>query len=160
MSHTSAKVRAKRVPVAMGPGESATSGWLRGIRFSGFSLIMMGILVLAVVVLAPSLRVYVEQRQQIAMLQDSVRKQQNEVDTLTVERERWNDKTYVVTQARERLYYAMPGEISFLVINDLAAPVESDTAPVSKDIQNTQVDWLQSMFVSAMTAGLAEGAQQ
>ena len=34
------------------------------------------------------------------------------------ERERWNDETFIVTQARERLYYVMPGEVSYLVIDD------------------------------------------
>ena len=53
----------------------------------------------------------------------------------------------------------MPGEVSFLVVNDLAAPVEEHVAaPISDKIQNTQLDWLQSMFASVMTAGLAESA--
>ena len=37
------------------------STWLAGIRFSGFSIIMMGVLVMAVVVLAPSIAEYAEQ---------------------------------------------------------------------------------------------------
>ena len=37
------------------------STWLAGIRFSGFSIIMMGVLVLAVVVLAPSIAEYAKQ---------------------------------------------------------------------------------------------------
>ncbi|TFB78635.1 septum formation initiator family protein [Cryobacterium sp. TMS1-20-1] len=140
--------------------ETPAGGWLRGIRFSGFSLVMMVILVLAVVILAPSLRTYAEQRQQISQLSRAVADQQDEVDRLTSQRERWNDRTYVTTQARERLFYVLPGDISFLVINDLpvVAPLEADAAPVSTNIQSTKIDWLGSLFASTMTAGLAPQA--
>ena len=142
------------------PAETPVGGWLRGIHFSGFSLVMMIILVLAVVVLAPSLRTYAEQRQQISALNAAVNDQQDKVDALTAERERWNDRTYVTTQARDRLSYVKPGDISFLVINDLPVPVVGADAPatVSTDIQDTKIDWLGSLFASAMTAGLAPKA--
>ena len=140
--------------------ETPAGGWLRSIRFSGFSLVMMVVLILAVVVLAPSLRTYAEQRQQISQLSAAVADQKAEVDQLTSQRERWNDRTYVTTQARERLSYVLPGDISFLVINDLpvVAPLEADTSPVSTNIQSTTIDWLGSLFASTMTAGLAPQA--
>ena len=117
---------------------------------------MMGILVLAVVVLAPALRTFAEQRQDIDRLKASVAEQQDSVDHLKTERERWNDRTYITTQARDRLSYVLPGDISFLVINDLPLPVTGgeSTAPVETDIQTTDVDWLTSVFASVMTAGL------
>ncbi|WP_233279421.1 FtsB family cell division protein [Microterricola pindariensis] len=158
MPDTSTKTHTRKVPVAMATGDSPSGGWLRGIRFSGFSLIMMVILVLAVVVLAPGLRVLVEQRQEIAALSATVEAQRKDVDSLHAERERWNDRTFVITQARDRLYYVMPGEVSFLVIDLPAQVEESAQAPVTAEIQNTQLDWLQSMFASVMTAGLAESA--
>ena len=150
---------AQRQPV-VSETETPAGGWLRGIRFSGFSFVMMVILVLAVVILAPSLRTYAEQRQQISQLSATVADQQDEVDRLTSQRERWNDRTYVTTQARERLFYVLPGDISFLVINDLpvVAPLEADAAPVSTNIQSTKIDWLGSLFASTMTAGLAPQA--
>ncbi|HYI33900.1 MAG TPA: septum formation initiator family protein [Glaciibacter sp.] len=152
-----ARNRAERRPVAMPQQETPASGWLRGIRLSGFSFVMMGILVLAVIVLAPSLRVYADQRQQVERLEAIVQEAQGTVDELKSERERWNDRTYITTQARDRLSYVMPGDISFLVINDLPAPAEGavETAPVSTEIQDTPVDWMQSMFTSVMAAGLA-----
>ncbi|TFD53439.1 septum formation initiator family protein [Cryobacterium frigoriphilum] len=140
--------------------ETPVAGWLRGIRFSGFSLMMMAILVMAVVVLAPSLRTYAEQRQEINRLSASVDDQRTEVDDLEIERDRWDDRTFVTTQARERLSYVLPGDISFLVINDLpvAAAGTTDAPPVSSKIQDTDIDWLDSMFASVMTAGLAPEA--
>ncbi|MGO4690877.1 FtsB family cell division protein [Glaciibacter sp. 2TAF33] len=149
-------------PVAMSGTETPLEGWLRGIRFSGFSFVMMGILVLAVVVLAPSLRTYAEQRQQINELRATVQTAQQTVDKLKSERERWNDRTFITTQARDRLSYVLPGDISFLVINDLTLPAAgpSASAPVSTRIQDTKVDWMKSMLASVMTAGLAPEASQ
>lgn len=149
-----------RQPVAM-PGDSPpVGGWLRGIRFSGFSLVMMGVLVLAVIVLAPSLQSYAAQQQQIADLRARVQEAKDTVDNARAQRERWNDRTYVITQARERLSYVLPGDISFLVINDLPDSTSgTDTAPVSKQIQeDDRVDWMRSMFASIMTAGLGSGS--
>lgn len=151
------RTRTTRQPVAPGAAETPVDGWIRGIRNSGFSFVMMGILVLAVVVLAPALRTFAEQRQDIDRLKASVADQQESVDHLKTERERWNDRTYITTQARDRLSYVLPGDVSFLVINDLSLPVTGgeSTQAVSTDIQSTDVNWLTSVFASVMTAGLA-----
>ncbi|MCU1444385.1 septum formation initiator family protein [Cryobacterium sp.] len=156
-SKPTGKTRTTRQPVQLASTETAAGNWLRGLRLSGFSFVMMGILVLAVVVLAPSVRTYAEQRQQIDELRSTVAAQEAEVDNLKDERERWNDRTFVTTQARDRLSYVMPGDISFLVLNDTGATVDgsADTAAVSTAIQDTEVDWVDSMFRSVMTAGLA-----
>ncbi|GGR36896.1 septum formation initiator family protein [Agromyces mediolanus] len=134
-------------------------GWLGGIRFSGFSLIMMGLLVLAVVVLAPTVSSFAAQRQQIAELRAEVSQQEAELTKLRTERERWSDETFIVTQARERLYYVLPGEVSYLVIDDRsdADKTEAEHA-VSADVTEAEHDWLSSLLDSVMTAGLAPGA--
>ena len=135
------------------------SAWLTGIRFSGFSIIMMGVLVLAVVVLAPSIAEYAKQRQQIAELKADVARQEAAVAELVEERERWNDETFIVTQARERLYYVRPGEVSYLVIDD-RAPSGSSNADraVSAEVTELRGDWMQTLLRSMMTAGLAPSA--
>ncbi|MGR0318334.1 FtsB family cell division protein [Agromyces sp. ZXT2-3] len=133
--------------------------WLAGIRFSGFSIIMMGVLVLAVVVLAPSIAAYANQRQQIAELKADVARQEAEVARLKGERERWNDETFIVTQARDRLYYVLPGEVSYLVIDDRdPATVTTADRAVSAEVTEARGDWMQTMLRSVMTAGLAPSA--
>ena len=135
------------------------STWLSGIRFSGFSIIMMGVLVLAVVVLAPSIAEYADQRQQIAELKAEVAAQEAAVAELAEERERWNDETFIVTQARERLYYVRPGEVSYLVIDDRTVPsAASLDRSVSAEVTELRGDWMQTMLRSMMTAGLAPAA--
>lgn len=135
------------------------SGWLGGIRFSAFSIIMMGVLVLAVVVLAPTISAFAEQRQQIAELRAEVSQHESELTALKAERERWSDETFIVTQARERLYYVLPGEVSYLVIDDRGeAERAASEAPVSAEVTEAKGDWLRTLLDSAMTAGLAPAA--
>jgi|SRR5215204_3891976 len=141
------------------PIAAVAAGWLSGIRFSGFSIIMMGVLVLAVVALAPSIAAYAAQRQQIAELRASVSAQEAEVQRLEDERERWNDETFIVTQARERLYYVLPGEVSYLVIDDRTAVEKADAAAgVSAEVTESKGDWMRTLLRSVMTAGLAPEA--
>jgi cell division protein FtsB len=141
------------VPVA----ESEAGSWLRGIRFSGFSLLMMGVVVLGVIVVGPNLKAYIDQRQQIAALQESVNQSSTDIADIRDERERWNDSTYVMTQARDRLYYVNPGEISFIVIDDVnAGLLGDDEAPVSGSLKETKINWAESMLSSLVNAGYAD----
>ncbi len=142
-------------PVAMAPqvaAESEQRQWLRGIRFSGFTVVMLGIVVLSVIVLAPGLRTVVEQQQQIAALKESVRQKQQAVNDLKLNIDRWKDPAYVEAQARNRLLYMFPGDISYLVIDDGATPTD-DAQAVSDQIQPTQIDWTRSLLSSVITAG-------
>ncbi|MCU1545750.1 MAG: hypothetical protein JWP30_850 [Homoserinimonas sp.] len=151
--------RTTRVPVAM-PEPGASANWLRGIRFSGFTIMALGMLVLFVVVLAPSLRIWVEQQQEIAALEAAVAEDESEVGELEDERARWDDPRYVEAQARERLYYVKPGEYSYLVIDDGATITTENGAPISDELQTTEVDWLKAMLSSVLTAGLTEAVPE
>ncbi|MFB2556515.1 FtsB family cell division protein [Herbiconiux liangxiaofengii] len=150
--------RPSRVPVALPQSSSAANGtgagWLRSIRFSGFTVLMFVVIVMFVVIIAPGLRVYIEQRQQLAALHAAVDARDQQNDQLTDEIARWSDPAYIKAEARDRLYYVMPGETSFLVVDDVPAPAEPG-ADVSDTITTTQVDWLSSLFVSGVTAGLS-----
>lgn len=149
--------RTRRVPVALQQRSGAASNWLRGIRLSGFSLLMMGMLVLAVVILAPTLHLLIAQRHTITDLQDAVAHESDKVASVKAQRARWNDPSYVRSQVRDRLYYVMPGETSYLILDDRSASAKSAAqAPVSSKIQKTPTDWLGSLFVSGMTAGLTD----
>lgn len=133
--------------------QSQASAWIAGVRGSGFTLLVMGIMILAVVILAPGVKTFVEQRQQIADLQQSVADAQQQSQTLQDEQARWSDPAYIKAQARDRLYYVMPGEISYLVLDDVAEAPEDD-AVVSDQLQQTKTDWVQSLLSSVVVSGL------
>jgi cell division protein FtsB len=149
----------RRVPVSLPEMETPAGGWLRGMRFSGFSLLMLVIIVLFVVVLAPSLRTLVQQQQQITSLQKQVADQKANVDDLKGDVARWNDPAYIEAQARDRLLYVYPGEYSYLVMNgDKSAAVTTTPSgsKISKQIQTPRVDWVDAMMSSVLDAGLTK----
>ncbi|SDH03534.1 FtsB family cell division protein [Microbacterium pygmaeum] len=132
-------------------------GWLGGIRLSGFMVIMLGLVVLAAFVLVPTIGTYLDQRQQIVALQQAVQLGQDEVADLEAQRDRWSDPAYITTQARERLYYVRPGEVVYLVDNDLPpALVPQEQAVVSDEVQQTRTDWMSQLVRSVTEAGLAQ----
>lgn len=131
--------------------------WLGGIRLSGFMVIMMGLVVLAAFVLVPTVGTYLGQRQQIAALERAVELSREEVADLERQRERWRDPAYITTQARERLYYVRPGEVVYLVDNDLPPELlPQEQAPVSDEVEQTRTDWMTQLVRSVTEAGLAQ----
>lgn len=133
--------------------------WVGGIRLSGFMVIMLSLVVLGAWVLVPTLGTYLDQRQRIAALEHSVQVTQKQIDALTAERERWNDPAYITAQARERLFYVKPGEVVYLINNDIdpaAQPVEQ--GPVSDTVQEKSSDWASQLLRSVTSAGLAKTA--
>ncbi len=147
--------RARRAPRERRPVD--VRSWLGGIRLSWFMVIMLGLVVLAAFVLVPTIGTYVAQRQQLAALQQSVQATREQVEQLEAQRERWRDPAYITAQARERLYYVRPGEVVYLVDNDLeVVDVPRERPPVSDEVQRTRTDWM-SQFVRSLTAsGVAE----
>lgn len=149
------RVRASRAPRARRRVD--VRDWLGGIRLSGFTLIMLGLVVLAAFVLVPTVGTYVDQRQQIAALEQAVERSRAEVADLERQRDRWSDPAYITTQARERLYYVRPGEVVYLVDDDLpAVDVPQEQAPVSDEVERTHTDWMSQLVRSVASAGLAQ----
>ena len=149
------RIRTQRVPVQL-PDEAPGTNWIRSIRLSGFAITALGLIVLCVVVLAPSLRVYIAQRQQISQLQDQVLQSKKSVAELKHEKARWDDPNYIEAQARERLDYVFPGDFTYLVIDDKPVAETANGQPISDKIQTTKVDWVASMLSSVFTAGLSD----
>ncbi|GAB2816160.1 hypothetical protein GCM10027022_02750 [Alpinimonas psychrophila] len=145
--------RLTKVPVAMAVGTNKAGVWLGSIRLSGFTMLIMGLTLLGVLILAPQLRILIEQRQQIADLTAISTSTQTELDDLTKQRARWDDPAYVRAQARDRLYYVMPGEISYLVINDVTLDPNKRVQETS-ELKNTNNDWVAGLLGSFLVAGL------
>jgi len=144
--------RTRKVAVAL-PQEAAHGQWMRSMRLSGFTFVMLFVLVLAIVVLAPSLRTLVEQQNQIAELTQAVEDKKNQVNELESNIARWDDPAYIEAQARDRLVYVYPGDYTYLVIDDGKTITTDDGAPISDDIQTTEVDWVRGLLGSLVTAG-------
>jgi len=120
---------------------------------------MLGLVVLGTFVLVPTVGTYMDQRQQIQALRSAVQLSQSEVADLQTQRDRWSDPAYIRTQARERLGYTFPGEVVYLIDNDLpasATPQEQDD--VSEDVGQTHTDWMAQLVRSVTASGAAQVA--
>jgi cell division protein FtsB len=147
------KSRLRKVPVAMAAGTNRAGVWLGSIRLSGFTILIMSLTLLGVLILAPQVRILIEQRQQVADLRATGAVAQAQVDDLSKQRARWDDPAYVRAQARDRLYYVMPGEISFLVVNDVTID-PSARERATAELQDTNSDWVAGLLGSFLVAGL------
>lgn len=148
--------RPHRRPRREGRSAPDVRAWLTGIRSSGFAAIMLGLVVLAAFVLVPTIGTYLDQRQRVAALEEAVEVGEERVADLEAQRERWTDPAYITTQARERLYFVAPGEVVYLIDNDLPPQdVPQEPAAVSDEVQTTRTDWMGQMVRSITEAGLS-----
>lgn len=138
------------------PNRRVSAKWLRGIRFSWFSFVMLGLVVMGVLVIAPTLHLYIDQQHEIAGLEKSNADTAAKVSDLKKQESDWKDPDYIRAQARDRLLFVMPGETSYLVIDDRPPAPKKQDAPVSSSIQTTRSDWLTAITGSFLTAGLTD----
>lgn len=125
---------------------------LLSLQASGFLVTVLALLVAGVVILSPSLRILAEQQQEIAQLREGLAHSQQEVFDLVEQRGRWQDPRFVETQARERLMFVYPGDITYLVIDDLGDPLVEEDPVVSAEIQAVQPDWRDALLGSYLVA--------
>ena len=113
------------------------------------------VVALAIAVIAPSVRVYLDQQATLADLRAEAAAAQDEVDDLTAEVARWDDPAFVVAQARERLAYVFPGETPYRVVD---AEVVDGPAPGSPAAEREPealagASWYDRLWDSVVDAG-------
>lgn len=115
------------------------------------------VVVLALAVLLPSLRVYFTQQENLRELHAERDQAATEVADLTDDLARWDDNAYVVAQARERLAYVFPGETAYRVVDPEL--VDSEDQSVSGAIETpntTEVSpWYSTLWSSIEESGAA-----
>ena len=95
-------------------------------RLTGRAAILVLVLAVLTVSYASSLRAYLQQRAHIGDLKAQIAEREAEHRRLEREKQRWQDPAYVEAQARERFGYVMPGETSYVVLDEDGEPLESD----------------------------------
>jgi len=135
------------------PTPAEMAAWARSLNISSFSLIMVFLLVLGVVILSPGVTTLIEQRRIIAELEQSVRDRTSEVEAIEAERDRWKDPSFIRAQARDRLFFVMPGETQLSVIDDLII-VETEQQDTVATLTEQRRDWLAEISKSLLIAGL------
>ncbi|GCE74945.1 FtsB family cell division protein [Cellulomonas biazotea] len=124
------------------------------VRVMVFSLVLL----LAFVLVYPTLHSYLQQQQELAELRAQVDAAQRRNDDLVSDLGRWDDSAYVQAQARERLSFVLPGEKAFRVLDPEAVP---DVPAVDAGPSSTVLDegatqpWYTSVWDSVQLAGTA-----
>lgn len=120
---------------------------------------MVLLLVLGVLILSPGVSTLIDQRRQIAELEASVKQHSESVDEIDAERDRWKDPAYVRAEARDRLFFVMPGETQMSVIDDLviSEPVQRQA---SAKLSVVKHNWLQAVSTSVITSGVTQAAPE
>lgn len=139
--------RARTTPAAAG-GPGAPRGLTRR------AAVLALLLVVVAVLLAPYLRAYVQQRAEIAALEQEVAERRQRVAELEEQSRRWQDPAYVAAQARERLRFVWPGETGYVVLD---APQEqqraADPARAAAVGAAGEGAWFSGLWASVVEAG-------
>lgn len=115
-----AKESGQRMPASgaghSGGGSSTVTAPTPAHSFNGRLIALIVVATLILFLAAPTAKIFFDQRAQIAVLEESIAAKEQEQQQLKLQEERWGDEVYVEQQARERMFYVMPGERAYLVL--------------------------------------------
>lgn len=148
---------ARRAPGERPSGKRATlaaalSEWASSLRFSGFTMLIVGLVVIGALIISPILSTYVQQQRQLSELRESVKLHRELVADAEAERLKWQDPVYVRSQARGRLFYVLPGEKQLSVIQDVVIPEDSQEE-TSDELTQIEQNWAEALLASTLSAG-------
>ncbi|WP_253182056.1 FtsB family cell division protein [Cellulosimicrobium cellulans] len=124
------------------------------------TLVLSVVVLLAAVLVLPTVRAYVNQTNELRALRTELSDAQSERDELQAELERWDDRAYVERQARDRLNFVMPGERPWRVL-DPETVVDDVDPRTGQAISDGPVEggadsgapWYQAVWESVQVAG-------
>ena len=131
--------------------------WASSLKLSGFTVLVVVLVIGGGIIVSPSLSTFVTQQREISELRRSVAERRQAVDEIDAERAKWKDPVYVKSQARDRLYYVLPGETQLNVIDDIVMPIES-TEETNAKLTRSRANWAKTFAASVIAAGVAPDA--
>jgi cell division protein FtsB len=136
-----------------GPSRPAVVEPVPARNFSGRSVALLVVLFVAAVLLAPTLRVFLDQQAELRAVQEDITAQQEEQRELTAQIARWDDPAYIQQQARDRFNLVMPGEKAYMVIGGDEAAEDPVPGPASPGQVNPDMPWADALWDSVVRAG-------
>ena len=119
--------------------------------FSGRLLALGIVMVVITVLLAPSVRTFLQQRAEIAALEAEIAREQETGRELQETLSRWEDPAFIKAQARERIFLVMPGETRYLVKGENGVEdVEEAAAQAPQDLE-----WVDALWDSVVRSATA-----
>ncbi len=125
-------------------------------------MVMGVVMLLAFVLVFPTLRSYLQQREELRQLSAEVTAARAGNDDLTNRLKRWDDPAYVVAQARDRLAFVLPGETAYRVQDPASVPdtpaatssaASAAASAAASGNATTTEPWYQVIWGSVVVAG-------
>lgn len=120
--------------------------------FSGRSIALLVVTLVAAILVTPTLRVFLNQQAELTGVQTEIEQQRELQGELTAQIKRWEDPAYVQQQARDRLNLVMPGEKKYMVIGGEAALPETAEAASDPGAVNPDMPWADGLWDSVVRA--------
>jgi cell division protein FtsB len=157
-----------RLREASGNGGSRFAAEIfHNLRQNTYLVSIFVIIVFGSVTLAPQMQYWFDLRQKISDAEAKVAAMKDSNHVLKSSKNRWLDPVYVRSQARDRLFYVLPGEVSYLVVgadtenaSDATGTLgeklakERKTSQISQSIAQTKNNWVSNLVESVVIAGL------
>ena len=155
--------RDAKVPVSVAQGNLM----LRAVKLNSVSVSIILVIVAGTFLISSDVQAFLNQRRQIAEMEVSIQQAEQAVEDMQAERDRWQDPVYIRSQARDRLYYVLPGEVSYLVMDTegldltdtsktvgalLAAKRNADE--ISLEVAAANENWVDALIESGLRAAL------
>ncbi|MFM2238164.1 MAG: hypothetical protein RL389_511 [Actinomycetota bacterium] len=161
--------RSKALGLKRVTSSAARRELLGKLNLSGRALVFIGIGILAFVNLAPRVQIWYEQRVTVADLAHQNEETRKNLIQMKEDLKRWDDPVYIRAQARNRLFYVMPGEVSFTVMDaDKVNPADRsgtvgaalaaarNSTSLSKKVSTTKTNWSENLVETVVRAGLEQ----
>lgn len=98
-----------------GSAESTQHDPVPAKAFSGRMLALAVVMIAITIMLAPTVKIFLEKRAEISALEAEIESKKSEQAELNKQLSRWQDPSYVKQQARDRINMVMPGETGYWV---------------------------------------------
>ncbi|MCQ2001660.1 FtsB family cell division protein [Arthrobacter zhaoxinii] len=121
--------------------------------FSGRLLVLAMVMVAITVLLAPSVRTYLQQRSDIAVAKAEIAEAEATQAELEVQLGRWEDPAYIKQQARDRIFLVMPGEKRYLVKGENGV---EEAEQLAAEEEPEDLRWVDSLWDSVKKSATAQ----
>jgi cell division protein FtsB len=113
-------------------------------------MLALAVVMIAItIMLAPTVKIFIDKRAEIAGLEADIAARKAEQDNLKLQVSRWQDPNYVKQQARDRINMVMPGETGYWVFgSDLPAGTTNGQTSAGSAQDPANLPWVDSLWES------------
>jgi len=143
------------------------------LRLNSVSVSVILVIILGTYLISPDVQSYLNQRREIVEIEQSIQTAKDAVVDMQAERDRWQDPVYIRSQARDRLYYVLPGEVSYLVMdsegfdfsdtsNTLGALLaqQRNADEISLEVSAAKANWVDSLLEVLLRSAMETPAEE